>query len=178
MPSHSSQLQLYYLQRPPPTVPDLPSLQTYFPSLEILFPSLTEHTKGSPTLAASELVVDISGSVATVEHLLTKERRTTPFWVRMMHLVEPVDVMSGDYVLPLDGALPAFRAGWQRALRKINDPYNEAYTDAVFACMASRLVETGVSPHFARFYGTHNCGKKEIARFFRQYSESYKKKKS
>jgi len=135
-------------------VPDLPSLQTYFPSLEILFPSLAEHTKGSPTLAASELVVDISGSVATVEHLLTKERRTTPFWVRMMHLVEPVDVMSGDYVLPLDGALPAFRAGWQRALRKINDPYNEAYTDAVFACMASRLVETGVSPHFARFYGT------------------------
>jgi hypothetical protein len=153
MPSKSS-LQLYYLQRPPPTVPDLPSLQTYFPSLEILFPSLTEHTKGSPTLAASELVVDISGSVATVEHLITKERRTTPFWVRMMHLVEPVDVMSGDYVLPLDGALPAFRAGWQRSLRKINDPYNEAYTDAVFACMASRLVETGLSPHFARFYGT------------------------
>ena len=152
--SKASQLQLYYLQRPPPIVPDLPSLQTYFPSLEILFPSLTEHTKGSPTLAASELVVDISGSVATVEHLITKERRPTPFWVRMMHLVEPVDVMSGDYVLPLDGALPAFRAGWQRALRKINDPYNEAYTDAVFACMASRLVETGLSPHFARFYGT------------------------
>jgi len=152
--SKESQLQLYYLQRPPPIVPDLPSLQTYFPSLEILFPSLTEHTKGSPTLAASELLVDISGSVATVEHLITKERRTTPFWVRMMHLVEPVDVMSGDYVLPLDGALPAFRAGWQRALRKINDPYNEAYTDAVFACMASRLVETGLSPHFARFYGT------------------------
>ena len=155
MPSiPSKSLQLYYLQRSPPIVPDLPSLQTYFPSLEILFPSLTEHTKGSPTLAASELVVDISGSLATVEHLITKERRSTPFWVRMMHLVEPMDVMSGDYVLPLDGALPAFRAGWQRALRKINDPYNEAYTDAVFACMASRLVETGVSPHFARFYGT------------------------
>ena len=132
MPSSKS-LQLYYLQRPPPVVPDLPALQTYFPSLEILFPSLTEHTKGSPTLAASELVVDISGSVATVEHLITKERRSTSFWVRMMHLVEPVDVMSGDYVLPLDGALPAFRAGWQRSLRKINDPYNEAYTDAVFA---------------------------------------------
>ena len=154
MPSKSSALQLYYIQRPPPVIPDLPSLQTYFPSLEILFPSLVEHTKGSPTLAASELVVDISGSVAMVEHLITKERRSTPFWVRMMHLVEPVDVMSGDYVLPADGALPAFRAGWQRALRKINDPYNEAYTDAVFACMASRLVETGLSPHFARFYGT------------------------
>jgi len=147
-------LQLFYVQRPPPVVPELPSLQSYFPSLEILFPSLTEHTKGSPTLAASELLVDISGSVATVEHMVTKERRTSPFWVRMVHLVEPVDVMSGDYVLPRDGALPAFRAGWQRALRKINDPYNEAYTDAVFACMASRLVEVELSPHFCRFYGT------------------------
>jgi hypothetical protein len=150
----SASLQLYYLQRAPPKVPELPSLQTYFPSLEVLFPSLTEHTKGSPTLAASELVVDISGAVATVENLITKDLRTTPFWIRMMHLVEPVDVMSGDYVLPSDGALPSFRSGWQRALRKINDPYNEAYTDAVFACMASRLVETGISPHFARFYGT------------------------
>lgn len=99
-------------------------------------------------------MVEISGAVATVENLVTREKRITPFWVRMMHLVEPVDVMSGDYVLPSDGALPAFRAGWQRALRKINDPYNEAYTDAVFACMASRLVETERSPHFCRFYGT------------------------
>ena len=135
-------------------MPELPSLQSYFPSLEILFPSIAEHTKGSPTLAASELVVDISGAIATVENLVSHEKRTTPFWVRMMHLVEPVDVMSGDYVLPSDGALPTFRAGWQRALRKINDPYNEAYTDAVFACMASRLVETERSPHFCRFYGT------------------------
>jgi hypothetical protein len=152
--STPSNLQLFYLQRPPPTVPELPSLQTYFPSLEILFPSIAEHTKGSPTLASSELVVEISGAVATVENLVTHEKRTTPFWVRMIHLVEPVDVMSGDYVLPSDGALPTFRAGWQRALRKINDPYNEAYTDAVFACMASRLVETERSPHFCRFYGT------------------------
>jgi len=152
--STSSNLQLFYLQRLPPTVPELPSLQTYFPSLEILFPSIAEHTKGSPTLASSELVIDISGAVATVENLVTHEKRSTPFWVRMIHLVEPVDVMSGDYVLPSDGALPAFRAGWQRALRKINDPYNEAYTDAVFACMASRLVETERSPHFCRFYGT------------------------
>jgi hypothetical protein len=152
--STSSNLQLFYLQRPPPIVPELPSLQTYFPSLEILFPSIAEHTKGSPTLASSELVIDISGAVATVENLVTREKRTTSFWVRMIHLVEPVDVMSGDYVLPSDGALPTFRAGWQRALRKINDPYNEAYTDAVFACMASRLVETERSPHFCRFYGT------------------------
>lgn len=126
--------------------------------MEILFPSLVDETSGSPTLAAAELAVDVSadGATAVVEHIVTKARRTVPVWLRPMHLVEPLNYLEGDYVLPADGALPASRGPWQRALRKINDPYNEAYTDAVFACMASRLVETGRSPHWCRFYGTVN----------------------
>lgn len=150
-------LRLYYLQRPPPTIEGIHGPQTYFPSLEQLFPSLMEQSTGTPTLAAKELVVDVSSAESIVEDLQTKERRTVPTWIRMMHLIEPVDVMSGDVVVPTDGGLPSFRAAWQRALRKLNDPYNEAYTDAVFACMASRLVETGRSPHFCRFYGTFNA---------------------
>jgi hypothetical protein len=148
-------LRLYYLQRPPPTF-QVP-LQTYFPSLEQLFPSIAEQHKGSPTLAAKELVAEIQADSSVVEDLQTKERRTVPTWLRMVHLVEPVDAMSGEILLPTDGGLPTFREAWQRALRKLNDPYNEAYTDAVFACMASRLVETGRSPHFCQFYGTFNA---------------------
>jgi hypothetical protein len=129
-------------------------LQTYLPSLELLFPSIAAHTSGSPTLAATELVTDLSAGQATIEHLMKREKRQVPAWVRTMHLAEPLEVMSGEYVLPRDGALPTFRTAWQRALHKINNPYNEAYTDAVFACMASRLAETGRSPHWCRFYGT------------------------
>jgi hypothetical protein len=150
-------LRLYYLQRSVPSLEGVSNIQSYFPSLEQLFPSIMDQTTGSPTLAAKELIVDISGGIATVEDLQTKARRTVQSWTRMVHLVEPIDAMSGELVLPNDGALPSFRAPWQRALRKINDPYNEAYTDAVFACMASRLVETGRSPHFCRFYGTYNA---------------------
>jgi len=158
MPSRSvpADLRLYYLQRPPPTIRDATNIQTFFPSLEILFPSISEQSTGSPTLAARELAVDVSDGVSVVEDLHTKVRRVVPTWIRRMHLVEPIEVVSGDYVIPSDGALPTFRAPWQRALRKLNDPYNEAYTDAVFACMASRLAETGRSPHFCRFYGTYN----------------------
>lgn len=156
-------LRLFYVSRPPPTVPGAPRLQTYFPSLEVLFPSLAvplaaPANSDTPTLAASELVVDISGDgTAIVESLMTKARRRTPIWIRQMHLLEPVDALTGEYVLPNDGALPAQRTPWQRALRKLNDPYNEAYTDVVAAAMASRLAETGRSPHFCRFYGTFNC---------------------
>ena len=152
-------LRLFYVSRPPPTVPGTARLQTYFPSLEVLFPSTAiAGIEESPALAATELAVDVSGDgVATVENLMTKERRKTPIWIRQMHLVEPIDTLAGEYILPADGALPAQRGPWQRALRKLNDPYNEAYTDVVAAAMMSRLAETGRSPHFCRFYGSFNC---------------------
>jgi hypothetical protein len=152
-----AELRLFYRQRAAPALPGAPAPQTYFPSLEVLFPSLEDDATGSPALGSAETVVsvDATGTTATVEHALDHTQRTqVPIWIRAMHLVEPVEVLSGEYVLPRDGALPASRGPWQRALRKLNDPYNEAYTDAVMACMASRLVETKRSPHFCRFFGT------------------------
>jgi hypothetical protein len=151
-------LRLYYVQRPRPEIPLLNNVQGYFPSMEVLFPSLVDDTTSNPSLASTELAIDVGADwkVATVENIVTKVRRQVPVWLRPMHLVEPLNYLEGDYVLPTDGALPASRGPWQRTLRKINDPYNEAYTDAVFACMASRLVETGRSPHWCRFYGTVN----------------------
>ena len=156
-------LRLFYVQRPAPTIrltAEEKSItpQSYFPSLEILFPSLKDQTSGTPTLAARELAVSIDVSSSVIEDLETKKRtNAVPTWLRMVHLINPVDVMSGDLVIPTDGALPAWREAWQRTLRKINNPYNEAYTDAVFACLASRLVETRRTPHFCRFYGTYNA---------------------
>jgi len=150
-------LRLYYLQRPPPIFEDISSVQTYFPSLEQLFPSIAEASAGSPSLAAKELAVQVGADSSLVEDLQTKNRRQVQTWVRKVHLIDPVDVLSGACVIPTDGALPCFRNAWQRALKKLNDPYNEAYTDAIFACMASRLVETGRSLHFCRFYGSYNA---------------------
>jgi hypothetical protein len=162
-------LRLYYIQRAPPTVPGVRNIQTYFPSLEVMFPSLAADDSPvpvNPTLAAMEMAVSVSasGDMAVVENMVTHSRREVPVWMRPVHLLEPLDCAEGIYVLPADGSLPAPRAAWQAALRKLNDPYNEAYTDATFACMASRLVETGRSPHWCRFYGTMN-GRTESYRY-------------
>ncbi len=151
-------LRLYYLQRPAPQFYHVTGrVNSYFPSLETLFPSLTTQNTGSPSIASQEMAIDVSDGTSLVENIQTHERRRVPTWIRTMHLVEPLAVLSGEYAVPPDGALPTFRTAWQKALRKLNDPFNEAYTDAVFACMASRLVETGRSPHFCRFYGTYNA---------------------
>lgn len=147
-------LRLYYIQREPPIIP-LTSVQSYFPSLEVLFSSIQSQSTGSPTLAATDLLLDLSGSVGTVENQITKEVSKVPVWTRIIHLVDPLAVMAGEFILPKDGSLPTFREAWQQTLRKINDPYNEAYTAAVASCMTSRLVEQGISPHFCRFYGTY-----------------------
>jgi len=157
-PKIPTDLRLYYLHREPPTMEGVRHLQSYFPSLETLFPSIIDQSTGHPSLAAKEMViqVDLSAGTSIVEDLHTYVQRSVPTWIRKMHLVEPIQVLSGEYAIPEDGSLPTFRGAWQRALRKLNDPLNEAYTDAVFACMASRLVETGRSPHFCRFYGTYN----------------------
>ncbi len=155
-------LRLYYLSRPTPTIPLLSSRpQSYFPTMEKLFTSLQDTVTPSllsPTLASTEMIYSMNptGDFAVVDNILTKGQREVPIWSRIMHLVNPLDVMEGIMTLPEDGALPSTRDPWQRTLRKINDPFNEAYTDAVFACLASRMVETDISPHWCRFYGTFN----------------------
>jgi len=77
-------------------------------------------------------------------------------FMKRVHLVEPTEVMEGLYELPKDGCLPKAGDGWRRTLSKIHNMYNEAYVDALCAASLSRLVETGKSPHWARFYGTFN----------------------
>lgn len=155
------ELRMYYTQRQLPVVSEtlgLRNLQSYFPAQESLFPSLVTQTSGNPTLGSAELVTHLtSDCLATVEDKDTHHKREIPVWIRRVHLVDPVDVMEGITVLPSDGALPTFRQAWQSTLRKINDPLNEAYTDAVCSAMMSRLVETNRSPHFCRFFGTFNA---------------------
>jgi hypothetical protein len=177
----ATELRLFYLSRALPSgLP--PGAQSYFPTLEVMFPSLQNVPAENPTLVSMEMVTDLSvsfvttallgggsggngssgssgsssGGKATVENQMNKKRRETSVWIRQVHLIEPIRVLEGESIIPQDGGLPAPRERWQQSLRKINDPMNEAYTDAVFACMASRLVETGKSPHFCRFYGTYN----------------------
>jgi hypothetical protein len=108
-------------------------------------------------LGSEETVVEVSEGRATVENIKTHVLREAAIWIRKVHLVNPVDVMEGSLLLPEDGSLPTPSSGRDELYNKLNDPMNEAYTDAVCSSLMSRLVETGRTPHFCRFFGTFNA---------------------
>ena len=131
-------------------------IQEYLPALNLL----NEETKylESPILnieAYNQLTpfyIDISG-----KHQSNSVSQNIHLFVKRVHLLEPLTYMGGEYTLPVDGVLPQQEKSWQQTLAKINDPYNEAYVDALCAATMSRLVDLKKSPHWCRFYGTFNA---------------------
>lgn len=90
-----------------------------------------------------------------------RSSREVPVFIKRSHLFDPITHIQGGYIMPEDGALPSHSELWRSTLAKINAPMNEAYVDAVGAVIASRLVETGKSPHWVRCFGTFNARVKE-----------------
>ena len=134
--------------------------QPFFSALERLFPDLGAsggHTRCWTGIPESDLrsfdKEDENNDFAWT--LTTTSGRTHPVFLKRAHLLDPTDAMSGAYLTPHEGGLPAPSAPWQAALKKLNDPLNEAYVDALFALYANKMVTSGISPHWCRCFGTY-----------------------
>ena len=136
--------------------------QAYFSALEKLQPSLEASIVGFQSCW-----LGISGeSVTGIERpndssfegaLKMSDGTTRDIFIKRIHLVDPLAAMEGEYVLPGDGALAAPSDLWKNTLMKINNPLNEAYVDCLFALYASKFVESRISPHWCRCYGTFSA---------------------
>jgi hypothetical protein len=140
--------------------------QSFFSSLERIYPEFAGSVDGYHRCWLGTKSGNISGFVRDSSSnfkgsivLRDSDEKTTekPVFVKRIHLLDPLSAMEGEYVWPRDGALPAPSEPWRNALTKINDPLNEAYVDALFASIASKLVETGTSPHWCHTYGTFSA---------------------
>jgi hypothetical protein len=142
--------------------PEFTKQQCFFSALERLCPEL-----GLTAAGYTQCWMGVSGE--TIQSIVRDEE--SPFqctlirtggeaanvFVKRIHILDALAALEGDYVMPEDGALPAPSEPWREALTKINDPLNEAYVDALFAAVASRLVESGRSPHWLRSFGTFSA---------------------
>ena len=182
-PKSNPALQILYSSKPFPSKvkeylePNFTKAQTYFSTLEKIFTNLAPGKSEGFLLNTAEWIQDISGFtdmyrfqgfVGPVD--ISGAGRPMNLFMKRAHILNPISYMSGEYVLPDDGALPSYLSAWQHTLAKINDPNNEAYIDSLFAVCASHLVEQKLSPHWVRCYGNF-CGR--LDRYVFNLSEDY-----
>jgi hypothetical protein len=147
---------------PPPILKGLSefrSMQTFFTSLEKLNPEMeTSLESYNRCWLGSETITNIERSdTDTFSATIHTEGSVHPIFVKRIHLLEPVSAMEGNYIWQEEGILPCPSERLRNTLEKINNPYNEAYVDSIFAMCASKLVEGGYSPGFCKCYGTFSA---------------------
>jgi hypothetical protein len=89
-------------------------------------------------------VVEFSGSGGScvIETVARKKRKV---YCKVSHILDPIRTMQGFYKKELKGAV--------RKEKKINNPMNQAYVDALANYLLGQLRERNISPHFCLYYG-------------------------
>ena len=134
--------------------------QPFFSALERVVPELTSNStryKQCWTGVSEESIAAFTQKDPDSHFLWSltlKDGTVHPVFLKRAHLLDPISYMSGTYLTPSNGGLPAPAEPWRNALEKMNDPNNEAYVDALFALYANQLVLNNISPHWCRCYGT------------------------
>lgn len=137
------------------------NLQTYFPTLTKLF-RLSRWISGEEIWMDTRWRVvglDCSGTAGPCSlRVRPNSEEAAPVeqhaaFLKVTHLLDPIQWIRGRYSLPKEAALPWFHKGWLRAWQKLQDPGNQAYVEAIAAYALGRLREENVSPHFNHFYG-------------------------
>ncbi len=140
------------------------NLQTYFPTLTKLF-RLSRWISGEEIWMDTRWRVvglDCSGTAGLCSLRLQPNKDVSgapqqsaqqAAFLKVTHLLDPIQWIRGRYCLPKEAGLPWFHKGWLRAWQKLQDPMNQAYVEAIAAYALGRLREENVSPHFNLFYG-------------------------
>ena len=148
-------------------------LQTYFPTLDTIFSGKNPTSElwfdskyrisgldisgiSGPCVVHLSENVDASGEVPVVE--------TSPAFLKVTHLLDPIRWMKGLYSFPLTNKLPGNEKTWGNAYNKLQDPMNQAYVETIASYALSRLREGGISPHFNKFFGAF-CAKADKYRY-------------
>lgn len=149
------------------------NLQTFFPTLSKLF-RLNKFNSENVWLDTKWRVhsIDCSGTSGNCSVLLEKnimdcssqEFTSTPAYMKVTHLLDPIRWIQGNYSLPKESGLPWHSKTWTTAWHKLQDPWNQAYVETLASYALGRLREENVSPHFNYFYGAF-CARADAYRY-------------
>jgi hypothetical protein len=75
-------------------------------------------------------------------------------FTKIVHLLNPVDMIKEKYVCPEHPLLPQSEKTWKNTLLKLHSHNNQAYVDAVANTVLSRFREMNMTPHCILSYGS------------------------
>ena len=75
-------------------------------------------------------------------------------FVKVVHLLNPIDIIKEKYVCPPHPLLPQSEKTWKHTLLKLHSHNNQAYVDAVANFVLSRFRELDLTPHCILSYGS------------------------
>ena len=75
-------------------------------------------------------------------------------FTKVVHLLNPIDMIKEKYVCPEHPLLPQSEKTWKQTLLKLHSHNNQAYVDAVCNFVLSRFRELNLTPHCVLSYGS------------------------
>lgn len=132
---------------PPPRIHGFTQVSTMFAGIERLFPDMSPQHKISTSWALHKILKLDGPGTATVEITRGGEKRKVSSYCKVSHILDPVRSMQGFYKNE--------QKGEQRKAKKIENPNNQAYVDALACVALGNIREQGKSPHFCLAYGVY-----------------------
>lgn len=75
-------------------------------------------------------------------------------YTKIVHLLNPIDVLRQKHVQPSHPFLPQIGSTWKETIQKIHSTNNQAYIDYLLNYVLSRFREMDLTPHCVLFYGS------------------------
>lgn len=133
-------------------------LQNYWPMLNYF--KLPEYSEYENCELDSEYSIinwikEISPQIwsANIINTKTEEASTGNIFIKNSHLIDPLELIKGEFSIPKCAALPNYSKSWIQAYEKIQSRDNQAYIDCFANFLFSHLREQDITPHCILFYG-------------------------
>jgi hypothetical protein len=75
-------------------------------------------------------------------------------YCKIVHCLDPMRWMKGKYEMGLVALDKNHTKRWERTQKKLLDPMNQAYVEALACYLLGKCREADISPHFSLFYGS------------------------
>ena len=82
------------------------------------------------------------------------EKEECKTFVKIVHLLDPMELIKENYKCPEHPFLPQYNESWRDILLKIHNYNNQAYVDNVANFVLSRFRELNLTPHCILYYGS------------------------